>query len=350
MKFTIFLTGDCNLNCKYCYEGEKHKDYMSIATADKVIDFISNQINIASYMKNEKITIVLYGGEPLLNTKTLKYLINNLDSKIEKNIRYDLTTNGTILNDEALSILDQLGSISVSVDGGKKAHDFNRVFRSKKGSFDIVKGNIEKMLSKGISIRLRGTYTPETCNYLYESVKELVSLKTDCIALHPDLHNQNWTENHFEEIFSQFKKMCDNEEIIKNHDRISIIDTTDFCQEVGDCFGGVTEFSIYCDGTIYPCSKAVGEEEFIIGNVYDNHLNKDNINRLFTLHDEHNECSECTRKKFCLGNRCKIVNKLQTGDFLAPSGLNCKFQSLELKKYKYIEKLLHENKFLETNI
>lgn len=346
MKFTIFLTGDCNLDCKYCYEGEKQKDYMSIETADKVVDFISYQINKISSIKNNRIIIVLYGGEPLLNIKTLKYLMNRLDSKIDKNFRYDLTTNGTILNDDSLDILEQIGSISVSVDGGKKVHDFNRTFKNNKGSFDIVKKNIEKMLHRGIDIRLRGTYTPETCNYLYESVKELISLKTNSIVIHPDLYNENWTENHFEEIFSQIKKMCEDEVIIKNHDRISIIDNSDFCQEVGDCFGGVSEFSIDCDGTIYPCSRAVGEEEFIIGNVQDNYLDTDKINEFFTLNDSHNECNECTRKDFCLGNRCKIINKLQTGDFLTPSGLNCKFQSLDLKKYKYIEKLLNKDKLL----
>ena len=39
MKYTLLLTQDCNLRCTYCYIG-KNPARMSIATAEKLLDFI----------------------------------------------------------------------------------------------------------------------------------------------------------------------------------------------------------------------------------------------------------------------------------------------------------------------
>lgn len=66
MEITIWLTYMCNLACTYCYEGNiKRTQSMSMETADRVMEFITYKIN--SLEKKEKINIVLYGGEPLLN-------------------------------------------------------------------------------------------------------------------------------------------------------------------------------------------------------------------------------------------------------------------------------------------
>ncbi len=40
MNFNIFFTNDCNLNCRYCYEGEKQKKYISKDVIDQVLEFM----------------------------------------------------------------------------------------------------------------------------------------------------------------------------------------------------------------------------------------------------------------------------------------------------------------------
>ena len=41
MECTLYLTDDCNLQCSYCYEGDKkNKSYMTEATLEKTLDFI----------------------------------------------------------------------------------------------------------------------------------------------------------------------------------------------------------------------------------------------------------------------------------------------------------------------
>lgn len=49
----------------------------------------------------------------------------------------------------------------------------------------------------------------------------------------------------------------------------------------GDCFGGICTFCIDTDGTIYPCTFAIGKKDYEIGNIYnENPLDKDKLKKL----------------------------------------------------------------------
>lgn len=347
MKIAVFLTRDCNLKCNYCYVGEKEHVNMSIETADKVIKFIDNKAKNIEYLRNNTVKVVLHGGEPLLNYEVLKYIVEKLGSKVDYNVIFDMTTNGTILNSDILATLKKIHNISVSIDGGNEVHDLNRVLKNGQGTFNIVKKNIEKMKSEGIKIRARGTYNSNTCKYLYNSIDNIADLDVECIVMHPDISDKNWKNEDFEVIFSQFKK-TENDNNIKNRcENISIIDISDFAYKKGSCFGGIADFGIDYNGDIYPCIMAVGNEEFLIGNVYNDLLNQNKINYLSTLNIDNEICQGCSRMEYCNGNRCKIINKLDTGDFFTPNGIRCKLEELEIKKYNYIKELKNKNDVLK---
>ncbi|MER3123740.1 radical SAM protein, partial [Bacillus altitudinis] len=153
----MFLTRECNLDCKYCYVGEKENVSMSIETADKIIKFIDNKAKNPAYLRNNTVRVVLHGGEPLLNYEVLKYIVEKLENKKDYTAIFDMTTNGTILNKEILETMKKLHNLSVSIDGGYEVHDKNRVLKNGQGTFNIVKKNLEKIKSKGIKVRARGT-------------------------------------------------------------------------------------------------------------------------------------------------------------------------------------------------
>ena len=70
--YTIWLTTDCNLRCRYCYEGvEKKAIIMEQDLAAQVVDFICETFDD----KNEELCIDFHGGEPLLNYKILALLV-----------------------------------------------------------------------------------------------------------------------------------------------------------------------------------------------------------------------------------------------------------------------------------
>lgn len=96
----------CNLRCKYCFadEGEYHGHggVMSVETAKKAIDYV---IKRSGPRKN--IEIDLFGGEPTLIMDTIKEIIayaRENEAKWNKNIRFTMTTNATLLTDDMMDI------------------------------------------------------------------------------------------------------------------------------------------------------------------------------------------------------------------------------------------------------
>lgn len=78
----------------------------------------------------------------------LKRIVSYANDKFSgKQITYTITTNGTLLSKEVIDFLSKNDiSLTISLDGPEIIHDGNRIFRdSNKGSFRVVKRNIDKM-------------------------------------------------------------------------------------------------------------------------------------------------------------------------------------------------------------
>ena len=83
----LSVTDDCNLRCKYCiysdaYHLTKDKSckYMTEETAKRAIDYFFELIS-PQLRRNprKKIGITFYGGEPLMNMKTIKYAVRYIN-------------------------------------------------------------------------------------------------------------------------------------------------------------------------------------------------------------------------------------------------------------------------------
>lgn len=146
--FLVGVTKRCNLKCLYCHLSSCSIEKKSIKNKKEIIDGIVHFI-LETPKKN--ITIEFQGGEPLLEIDFIKDFIKIVKEKnknYNKNIRFCLTTNLTLLKDSILDFLIKENiSISTTVDGNKIAHDFCRPFRTDKGSYDIVTEKI-KLLKK----------------------------------------------------------------------------------------------------------------------------------------------------------------------------------------------------------
>ena len=74
----FFLTKNCNLACKYCFEKQSEVEnssegIMSAETFDRGLDFYIRLINLDMSRFEERKTIIFYGGEPFHN-KTVLYM------------------------------------------------------------------------------------------------------------------------------------------------------------------------------------------------------------------------------------------------------------------------------------
>ena len=100
----IKLTELCNFRCVYCYEDFSNKN-IDKQKSDKIIEFISNQINRSDF---NKVIINWFGGEPLLNTEAIEYISPKIKRLCDKKgIEYigSITTNGFLLNEKNFNML-----------------------------------------------------------------------------------------------------------------------------------------------------------------------------------------------------------------------------------------------------
>lgn len=152
----FLVTSECNYNCKYCFiesrfESAK-KSYMSIETATKAIDLIKRNTN--------KVKIIFYGGEPLLNFEVIQYVVNKI-RQTSLECHFSIITNGSIMTDRILSFLkDNKFNVSVSLDGLERINDKSRIDLKGNGTFNRIISTIEKLKSCDIRLGISCTINP----------------------------------------------------------------------------------------------------------------------------------------------------------------------------------------------
>lgn len=76
---SLEVINKCNLNCSYCYLGEKKNTYMSIETAKKAINIAVHE---AKKQYDRTLTVYFIGGEPLMAYDTV-LLTQNIQSSCD---------------------------------------------------------------------------------------------------------------------------------------------------------------------------------------------------------------------------------------------------------------------------
>ena len=135
----IFITlgRDCNFNCKYCLQDEKHfhqrKNIVVPELSQKLLNFLDK------YQYNDT-KIMFWGGEPLLYIDSIKKLLERYGKKF----KWGTVTNGSLLNENIVSLFDKHNvSFVISHDG--KATEYTR-------EIDILKNEkIKKLLENSKS-------------------------------------------------------------------------------------------------------------------------------------------------------------------------------------------------------
>lgn len=331
MDVSFWVTSDCNLSCKYCYEGkEKKQIYMSRDIVDKSIEYTFK------YLKNinkNDFRVQIHGGEPFLAFDTIKYLVYRVKDECNRrniNVSFLTTTNGTIMNDDIIEFIKkEMPSISISLDGTKETHDNIRLYKSGKGSHSTTLKNSLKLLNNSVYVRIRNTFDSESVGNLSKDIKYLIDKGFKCISSAPNVFDENWSEESIKRLEKQVKKI---KSYVKEEDKIliNLIDKNLY-KTKGACEGGKTSINIYPDGSIYPCTIVTGNKEFCIGNIYDGVDEKKVDDLLYYSNKINKDCDGCKINKYCKGSRCKIINKVITNDYCKPSATQCAIERLNYR-------------------
>jgi len=155
------MAHDCNLRCKYCFAGEGNYHGENHLCLSKW----PGELLICHWESGNRrnIEIDFFGGEPLLNLKTIKDTVEyarEREKNSNKRFRFTVTTNGLLLNDEIMEYLnDTMDNIVLSLDGRREVNDSMRVRRDGSGCYDAIVPKFQKMASirKDKDYYVRGT-------------------------------------------------------------------------------------------------------------------------------------------------------------------------------------------------
>lgn len=325
---TFIVTKDCQLACKYCYlVGKNSKERMTWEVAKAAIDYI---LDHEQDMGQESVVWDFIGGEPFLEIDLVDKICDYLKVEMYRrnhhwfnSYRFSFSTNGINYGTEKVQRFikknrDHL-SIGITIDGTKRKHDLNRIWKTKEmeagvvpkpedeqGSYEDVVKNIPLWLEQFPGASTKVTISSADIPYIKESVLHLYSL---------GIHEVN-INCVFERVWKEGDDVLFENQLVQLAD--AIIDggyyqdyaCSFFVEHIGkpmDCqyqnqnwCGAGMMLAVDAEGNFYPCTRFAqyslrNKKAWIIGNVRDG-IDKNKLRPFLTLDrctQSSQECIDC---------------------------------------------------------
>lgn len=288
---TFQLTDDCTCQCTYCYQINKKHNYMEESTGKKIIDLLFEMYEEDNPLKpiNKSvggIVLDFIGGEPFLNPKTMKTIVEYfIDKCIETNSEWllywkiSICSNGSnYFNNEVQNFIKEFRnfiSLTFTLDGPKEIHDTCRIYPNGKGNFDdAFKAHQHFSKTYYQLTDTKVTIAPENLQYLntiidFFAKNKIYDIHANCI------YEYSWTVELARIFYNQLIILAD--KMLKNPQlKISLFEEGFFKPKstednINWCGGTGKMLAFDPFGYAYPClrymSSSLGEEQppIIIG-------------------------------------------------------------------------------------
>ncbi len=312
----------CNMRCSYCAAGGDGT--YGAKTAHLDIEKVKAQLTmlLSRIPDGGKFAINMIGGEPLIYPKTIRALVDHariIANHRDIKLRFEMTTNGTLVNQENAELLAEMNAfVTVSFDGAPEQNDKIRKMVSGKDSSPLVLKGIEQLVK--VKDRLGalavnavfgahntdvvGSYTflrqfPWDIIYLGYAAgpeDETVSPKyaegireVGRIAFEAGGETELRKISQYEHLF----RMLDGKQRIHNH-----------------CGAGKTLLQVDTAGKFYACNWFTNLKDEEVGQ--DLELNSIELAKYQPSLIELNNCNSCWARHLC-GGGCMFVNRTKTG-------------------------------------
>jgi len=355
----VVVTLRCDHQCIYCQAGSqslraKNLD-MDIPVAQKVVDRIFES-------PSPSITIEFQGGEPLVNFKTVKFIVEyalKKNREAKKKLMITVVSNLTFINQKILKFLLKNNiHVCCSLDGPEDIHNKYRVASGPKNSYKNTVRWLKKLRKEykqaKISFQPSALATVTRFSLLHpkEIIDEYVSLGLEGIHLRPvspfGASPKVWKGISFsaEDFIKFYIKALDY--IIdlnlkgKNFDeRFAMLFLTkiltdrdpNYLDIRSPCGAGIGQLAYNFNGDVYTCDEGrmlsrLGDESFKLGNVVDNSypdiINSQVVKTMSIASCLHSlpGCSQCAYKPYC--GVCPLYNYSVSGNVFTKAPLLCK--------------------------
>ena len=178
LSFVQLITSNaCNFNCNYCFVtnisniNDRHvgASTLNMALAD-AISYVRKAIKVVKSNENSYLHIQFFGGEPLMNSETIKGILNFFENgeKLGMKITYSIITNGSLITREiAEYFLKYSVSVVVSFDGPTGS---DRRLRSGKPAINDILRGLDTLNKSGVDLSFNSVLSSETFHYFGEEL------------------------------------------------------------------------------------------------------------------------------------------------------------------------------------
>jgi len=349
----LFVAQTCNLSCVYCYGQDGtygDRGLMSEKTALQAIDWL---IEASGPVKSLRINF--FGGEPLLNFSLIKTVVPYALARAEKagkKALFQITTNGTLLDDEIIRFFQQHEfKVLVSIDGPQDIHDRQRRFADGNGSFkavtqhldnlvknvpetdahavilgdtdpDIVINALRKFGFRGISV------LPASGSVFITEEDPGKNRDTASILKHMEDEAELWLNLTKKRAIKQLQQLQTYSQFTA-----AVKSLLQHRKNYHPCGAAIGLVAVSCSGDIYPCHRFVGQEKHRIGDLSGHELNRNEYLKSPVMTNEH--CMKCYARYYCAGG-CKQDNIISGGSLYQPSEDMCRLRRRQFELAAYI--------------
>lgn len=335
----LHVAHTCNLNCSYCfasqgkYKGERA--LMSFAVGKKAIDFLIEHSGTRTNLE-----VDFFGGEPLMNWDVVKQIVayaREQEKIYHKNFRFTLTTNGMLLNDEVIDFCNkEMHNVVLSLDGRKEVHDHLRKDYAGNGSYDTIVPKFQHFVERrgDKSYYLRGTFTHNNVDFTND-IFHMADLGFKELSMEPVVCSPDdpyaLTKEDLPILFEQYEILA--KEMLRRekegngftfyHYMLDLTHGPCIYKRISGCGSGTEYLAVTPWGDLYPCHQFVGEEKYLMGNLWDGVTNTE-VQDEFKCCNAYarEECRDCWAKLYCSGG-CAANAFHATGDIRGVYAYGC---------------------------
>ncbi len=335
----LHVAHTCNLNCTYCFasQGKYHGEraIMHLETGKRAIDFLIE--NSGSHVN---LDVDFFGGEPLRNWDTVKAIVaygREQEKKHGKNIRFTLTTNGVLLDDEVIDFCNrEMHNVVLSLDGRREVHDRFRKNYAGEGSYDAIVPNFLRFAEKRgqKDYYVRGTYTHHNTDFLSD-ILHMADLGFTKLSMEPVVCAPGdpceLTEEDMPVLFAQYEELA--KEMIRRkregrgftfyHYMINLTGGPCIYKRVSGCGSGTEYMAVTPWGELFPCHQFVGDAAYSMGDIWKGVTNTEVRDRFAACNAyTRKDCENCWAKLYCAGG-CAANAYHATGDIAGVYRYGC---------------------------
>ena len=314
----LHVAHTCNLNCEYCFasQGKYHGDraLMSFEVGKQALDFL-----VANSGTRRNLEVDFFGGEPLKNWDVVKQLVayaRSIEQEKQKNFRFTLTTNGVLVDDEVIEFANrEMHNVVMSLDGRKEVHDHLRKNYAGQGSYDLIVPKFQEFARRrgDRDYYVRGTYTHNNVDFT-KDIFHMADLGFTELSMEPVVCAPGepcaLTQEDLPKLMEQYEILA--KEMIRRkeegrpftfyHYMIDLTHGPCIYKRISGCGSGTEYMAVTPWGDLYPCHQFVGDEKYLMGNVWDG-VTRPELRDEFKLCNVYArpDCKDCWARLYCSG-------------------------------------------------